>query len=352
MKIRSFDMRTKYMIICLIIGILLLGTQYLFAAGPKMGTAGAIELQIPMGARSVGMGCANIANVSNTEAIYWNPAGLAALEKAQVDFSYITYFADMKISYLTAGYTLEKIGTIGISLQSMNIGDIEVTTIDAPEGTGEKFTPDFLTIVATFSRQFTNRIHFGINTKLISREIHLMSATAIAFDFGLQYRSDINIDFGIVLRNIGSSLQFNGTGAEFDSDVPFADPNATTRKTRLEMAENELPATLDMGLAYRYMISEQHKLNISGLFSNNSYALDNFTAGLEYIFQDYIFLRTGYTAPIYPANYKGAKEYQFGLTMGAGIELNVGENVLHVDYAYRDMDLFDGNNYFTLGFEF
>jgi opacity protein-like surface antigen len=345
-------MRNKYIITFILMLSMIFITQNGFSAGPKMGTAAAIELQIPMGARSVGMGCANIANVAKTEAIYWNPAGLSALPGAQVDFSYLTYFADMKISYLTAGYTLEKIGTIGLSLQSMDIGDIEVTTLDAPDGTGELFTPDFLTLVGTFSRQFTDRISFGINTKLISREIHLMSATALAFDFGLQYRSDINIDFGIVLRNIGSSLQFDGTGAEFDSDIPFADPNATTRKTRLVMAENELPATLDMGLSYRYTISEQHKLNISGLFSNNSYALDAFTGGVEYNYQDMVFLRTGYTAPIYPDDFQGAKEYQFGLTLGAGVDLNVGENLLHIDYAYRDMDLFDGNNYFTLGFEF
>ena len=177
-------------------------------------------------------------------------------------------------------------------------------------------------------------------------------ATAVAFDLGLQYRSNMNIDFGIVLRNIGSSLQYDGTGAEFDSDIPFADPGATTRKTRLEMAKNELPATLDMGLAYRYAISEQHKLNVTGLFSNNSYALDIITTGLEYNYEDFVFLRTGYTAPIYPEDYAGSKEYQYGLTFGAGISLDVGENTLHVDYAYRDMDLFDGNNYFTLGFEF
>ena len=346
-------MKIKYLLVSVMIILLVISTQDTFASGRKIGSASASELLIPMGARSVGMGGANIANVSKTEAIYWNPAGLANLQSAEASFSYMTYFADMNVSYFTVGYYMEGIGTLGLSLQSLDIGDIIVTTIDNPEGTGEILSPDYITVNATFSRRLTNRILFGINTKLISERIGNMSASAVAWDFGIQYISDLNIDFGIVLKNIGTSMQFDGTGIEFDSAIPFASPNATTRKTKADIVSNEMPTSLNMGLAYRYVINEENKLNINTSYSSNSFNIDQVIGGMEYSFQDFIFLRAGYEAPLYPSDFPSeAQDYQFGLTFGAGINLEIDGNTLVIDYAYRDMDIFDGSNYFTLGFQF
>ncbi len=346
-------MKIKYFLVGVMIMLLIVSTQDTFAGERKTGSSAASELLIPMGARSIGMGGANIANVSRSEAIYWNPAGLASLEGAEATFTYMTYFADMNVSYATIGYNVEDIGTLGLSLQALDIGGIEVTTIDRPEGTGEVLTPDFITLNFTFSRMMTSRILFGVNTKLVSERIGNMTGSAVAWDFGLQYRSDLNIDFGVTLKNIGSSMRFDGTGIEFNSAVPFASPNATSRKTKVDLASNELPTSLNIGMAYRYNINEQNMLNVNTAYSSNSFFSDQVIGGLEYSFDNFVFLRAGYEAPMYESNspYE-TDDYQYGLTLGAGVNLDVGGNILHLDYAYRDMKLFDGNNYFTLGFQF
>lgn len=347
-------MKIKYFLVGMLVILLLVSTQDVFAGGRRLGTAGAVELLIPMGAQSVGMAGANIANVSNTEAIYWNPAGLAKLTNAEASFSYMTYFADMSVSYVTAGFHAGRIGNFGLTLQSMDVGEIDVTTIESPEGTGDIIKPDFLTLNATYAKLLTDRIMFGTNAKLISERIGNMSASAVAFDFGLQYRSDINIDFGITLKNLGSSMKFSGTGIEFDSSIPYANPNATSRKTLLDMASSELPTSLNIGLAYRYNVTEEQKLNVTGLFANNGYALDQIIGGVEYSYRDFVFLRAGYDAPMYPSDYPEDEkdDYQYGLHFGAGVTLDVGGSVVKFNYAYRDMQLFDANNYFTIGFEF
>jgi hypothetical protein len=348
------NMKLKYFLVGMLIICMFVSTQDVFAGGRKLGTAGAVELLIPMGAQSVGMGGANLANVSNTEAIYWNPAGLAKLTKAEATFSYMTYFADMSVSYVTAGFNAGRIGNFGLTLQSFDVGEIDVTTIDSPEGTGEIIKPDYMTITASYGKLLTDRIMFGANTKSVSERIGSMSASAVAFDFGLQYRSDHNIDFGVTLRNLGSRIQFSGTGIEFDSAIPFANPNATTRKTQLDMGRHELPTSLNIGLAYRYNLNEEQKLNVTGIFANNGYALDQIIGGIEYSYRDFVFLRGGYDAPMFPSDYpEDAKDdYQYGLHFGAGVVLNVGGSVVKFNYAYRDMQLFDANNYFTIGFEF
>lgn len=330
--------------------IVLVFTGMVYAGGTKVGTAAASELMIPMGARSVGIGGSNIANVNGVEAIYWNPAGLTVVEGGQAKFDYISYFADMSISYLAAGIKAGNIGTFGLSLQVLSIGEIPVTTITKPEGTGEILEPNYLTANLSFARQMTDRINFGINAKLISESIGDMQARAFALDFGLQYRSDMGLDFGFVMRNLGSKLQYTGTGIEFDSNIPFANPNATTRKTKLDMAAHELPTALDIGLAYRYSINELNGLNISGIYSNNNYSLDLLTGGLEYNYRETVFIRGGYNAPLYPSDYPGDKDFAYGLAFGAGVILDVGGTDMIFDYAFRDMAWFGGQNFFSLGF--
>lgn len=345
-------MKIKQIILILFL-ISLLGVGSGFASAPKLGTAGAVELLIPMGAQNVGMGGANIANIGGYEAIYWNPAGLSRTKNVEVGFNYMSYFADMNVSYLAMGAQVGALGALGFSMQSLSIGDIPVTTMTNPEGTGETLRPTFLTLNATYSRRFTDRIHFGLNAKLVTERIGDMQASAMAMDFGLQYSSPFGIDVGVVMRNYGSKLRFEGTSIEFDSDIPFANPGATTRKTKLDMASHDLPASLNMGAAYNYEINEMNGLRIAAQFSNNSYSLDSYKVGVEYNLDQMFFLRGGYNLTAYPDDYpEAAKEDQFGFTFGAGFHLLLNGRNLMFDYAYRDMDLFDANQYVSISLGF
>jgi len=324
-----------------------------FAGGRRQGTAGMTELLIPMGARNIAIGGANVANVLGTEAMYYNPAGLAGLSGIEVGMHYMTYFADMNVSYLALGSKIGSLGTIGFGLQVMDVGEISVTTMDNPEGTGEMLNPNFLTLTGSFSRSFTDRIRFGVNAKLISERIGNMSASALAFDFGIQYKSPFGVELGVVMKNYGTGLQYNGTGNEFDSGIPYANPNATTRKTKLDMATHELPASLGLGVGYQRKLSEWHSINVTGLYSNNSYINDQMLLGVEYSLKDRVFLRGGYSLALYPGNLSAdAKESQYGLTLGFGLNLPLGGRKVSFDYAYRSMELFDANQCFgiTIGF--
>lgn len=234
-----------FLIAALAIGVALWSDG--FASGRRAGTAGAAELLIPMGARNIGLGGADIAGVSGVESMYYNPAGLSGIGNTEFGVNFMGYFAGMNITYFTLGTKVGRSDALGFSLQALDIGDIPVTTIDNPEGTGETISPTFLTLNATYSRQFTDRIRFGVNGKLVSERVGEMSASALAADFGLQYRSPVGIDLGVTMRNYGTNLKFDGTDIEFDSSIPYANPNATTRKTKLDMASHELPVNLGLG---------------------------------------------------------------------------------------------------------
>jgi hypothetical protein len=344
----------KKLIQILVVAMVLGSFSTLFASAPKVGTSAAPELMIPMGARNVAMGGANVANIQGVEAMYWNPAGLSSLVGSEASFSYVPYFADMNISYFAAGVKAGRSGVLALSLQLLSVGDIEITTIEAPEGTGEIIKPNFMTVGVSYARQFTDRIRFGANLKVVNEKIQNMSATGMAFDFGLQYISPWKVAFGVTLRNLGGGMSYDGTGIEFNSPIPWADPGATSRRTRLDMASAELPTSMTMGISYNYSLGQGGTLNMSGLYSNNSFAIDNLSAGVEYAYNQMVFLRAGYALPLYPEDYPGAlkDESQFGLALGGGVQIPIGGTTLMLDYAYRDMKLFSANQYFSIGFRF
>lgn len=344
-------MKLKYFPVMLL--VLLVGVQSTYGSGRRIGTAGAIELLIPMGARNVALGGANISNISGTDAIYWNPAGLSLQQGFQATVSYMTYFADMNVTYLALGGAVGNFGTIGFSMQSLSIGDIPVTTIDNPEGTGEILSPDYITVGATFSRAMSDRINFGVNAKLISEAVGDMQASTVAFDFGLQYITPWGLNFGVVMKNFGGQVKFDGTSIEFDSDVPQANPNATSRKTKLDMAASDLPAGINMGVSYRLGLGANQSVNISSSYNTSNFTLDQLNTGVEYNLGNLLFVRAGYSATVFPSDYlKDVKETNFGLTFGFGLNLDLGGNELSFDYAFRQMETFDGNQYFSFTFGF
>ena len=57
-----------------------------WASGP--GTTAADVLNIPVGARAIGMGEAYTAQADDVSSLYWNPAGLALMQERQASFMY------------------------------------------------------------------------------------------------------------------------------------------------------------------------------------------------------------------------------------------------------------------------
>jgi hypothetical protein len=150
-------MKTK-IILTFLAAALLLSSQALAGGSERLGTAGAQELRIPVGSRSVSLGGAVIADVSGAEAIYWNPAGMSANPKTEVVFSHMEYIADIKLNYFAAMTHLGSFGTLGLSAKVLSIGDMVHRTEESPEGTGEIFSPTFSVIGLTYSRQLTDRV--------------------------------------------------------------------------------------------------------------------------------------------------------------------------------------------------
>jgi hypothetical protein len=335
--------------------LMVLTIQAFAGASNRAGTNAASELLIPVGARYIGMGGASAANVSGIDAIYWNPAGLdRAPYRASAMFSQMKYIADIDVSYAAVSAKFGDLGSIGLSFKTLAMGDINITTEDAPDGTGAKFSPSFITLGLTYSKALTDRVAVGANAKIISETIDRVGATGFAFDIGVQYKNlgEINgLNIGVVLKNLGPGMKFDGNGLLRRADP--LDVNRSTSFYKVVAGQDELPSTLDLGMSYTINLADKNNLTLQTTIVNNNYDDDYANVGGEYSFNDMLFLRGGYGLPL--AERKdptGTDAHIFGLSAGAGFKKDFNGLTVMLDYAYRAVEYFDSNNVFTLSLGF
>lgn len=331
--------------------LLLFVTFDVFAAGGnRTGTGGAAQLLIPVGARGIALGSANLAGTTGIDALYWNPAGVAISgHSVDVTFSHMNYIADIGVEYGAVAAKVEGLGTFALAIKNLSIGEIPVTTTTNPDGTGATFSPQMMTAGITFSRSLTDNISVGVTGNLITETLDQVSATGVSFDAGVIYRNLGNVNglaFGVAMKNIGPQMQYDGSGLFYQASVD--DQNRPPQYYKAESAPFELPSTFEIGFAYTPQFDDVNVLNLQTSFQNNNFSADEYKFGAEYAYNNLFFIRGGYT---YGANID-SEDFIYGLTAGVGINYDVEGMALKVDYAFRDVEYFDANHIFqvSLGF--
>jgi opacity protein-like surface antigen len=325
--------------------LLLIATSAYAGDVARKGTSGAEEVLIPVGARGIATGGSFIANITGLESLYYNPAGLDVYPQTEAMFSYITYLADIDISYFAIGTSLGDFGSIAFDLKSFDFGDIPVTTVEFPNGTGETFSPSFMTFGFTYSKVLTDRIGIGTNLKLITENIGNTSATGFAVDAGVQYRFSTELMIGAAVTNIGTNMRYSGDDLSARTVIPGSIPGATGGSYEIITEPFLIPSSFQLSLTYAIDFNAENNLLLAGAYTaNNSYE-DVANFGLEYGFMNNFFVRGGYNYLVQNQN-----ESIYGLTFGAGVNYEVGSGVGFVfDYAYRAVQEFaNANQIFTI----
>jgi hypothetical protein len=314
----------------------------------RTGTAGGTQVLVPVGARNMAMAGSNVATVYGLEAMYWNPAGLSSMEGVGSGvFSTMKIFNDVNVNYVAVATRLGSLGHFGVDLKSISFGDIPVTTVEDIEGaSGATFSPTFLTVGLTYSKRLTDVIQVGLVGKLISESAPRASASAFAFDIGIQYHNlgGFNgVSMGLAVKNIGSDIHYSGSAflQTFEGGTTFRE---------IPTASHKLPATVEIGLGYKRNLNEENSLYFSGDFLNNNFGNDDYKFGLEYQYSDLIALRGGY---LFTQNVD-AEDQLYDFTLGVGLHYQFGKTDMAFDYAYRNIknSYFDGSNMFSLAIGF
>src|ERR1035438_2233155 len=320
----------KYFTAILIVPILLLvftGTSFSF---PKVGTTSFQFLEVLTSARGSALGNAFCSMVDNSEAVFFNPAGLTGISNIDLSAGYVNWFLDAAQYSFAAGYYLDGYGVLGFQAMFTDIGDIEETRVDASgfhaDGsynglTGRTFSPNSIVLGLSFARELTDKLSFGISAKFVHENLIYKSASAIAFDGGVLFKTGFkNIVVDATIRHFGPQVKY------IDEAFPLPQTFTIGASSFLFSEKDPLIAQ-----------SDQHSVRISYEMVQPRDYDQQHCVGMEYGFENLLFLRGG---------------YQFNTdeqSWSAG--LGIQYNGLRIDYSYNDFGQYlDAVHRITIGY--
>ena len=284
------------------------------AAGTRTGQF----LKLPVGAKAIGMGGAATAVADDANAIYYNVAGIARLEKKSGEYMFSKYIEGT--SYHWVGFAMpisENIGSAGIGFQYFTAGDIDETDIRASKvGT---FNPSDLAVNLSYARHILAKEHsVGINLKIINSKIK-ESATTVAVDLGAQCQKmmDGKLLLGIAIQNLGGSLKY-------------------------ETTSDNLPILIKLGSGYK--VADNWTAALDLIFPEDNSPVYALGTDYKYKIQDDMCLsgRLGY-------NSESRKVDGFnGISVGFGLNYQIGT----LDYAWMPMGDLGSTHRISLGVKF
>jgi len=319
----------------------------------RQGEAGAYELLLNPWARSTGLHTLTTSMVTGVEALQLNVAGLSRINRTELLVGHSIYLQGVDITTNAFGFAqrMGKSGAFGLTLTSLDFGDIRETTTDQPEGTGATFSPNFFSLGLSYAHLFENKVSVGFTLRAISESISDVSSFGFALDAGVQYVTgeQDNFKFGISLRSVGSRMTFRGEGLSIQRPSPDQGNYDQTYDQRT--ATFELPSLLNIGGSYDFRFGGMHRLTVVGNFTANSFSRDELGAGLEYSLNDLFMLRGGYRYELGLEDELKASVYK-GLSAGVSIEAPLNKEAkntrLGIDYSYRQTRIWNGTHNFSV----
>lgn len=335
----------------LIILLVVLTVGASFAGNPdRQGESGAVELLMNPWARSAGLHTLTTSLIGGVESMRLNVAGLARINKTEFVVSNAKYFegSDIQLNGLGLAQKIGKNNYIGVSLMSVNFGDLPISTDAQPEGTGVTYSPNFFNLGIGVSHIFENKITVGILFRIISEGIYNVGASGFGIDAGVQYVAGDrdNFKFGISLRNIGTRMAYNGEGLSFDANHPSIPERINAD---IQSDDFELPSTLNIGLSYDIYFGSKARLTPVANFTSNAFSRDQIGGGLEFSFREMFMLRGGFRYDL--DNNEFQKNIYNGASMGATVQVPFkkgSDSKFAIDYAYRTTEILNGTHNLSL----
>jgi hypothetical protein len=303
-----------------------------------VGTSVAQFLEVGMGARPAGMGAAYTTLPQDAGAVFWNPAGLVDIKNRSFFTSYNQWPAEIVFVGASFAMNIDRIGTIAISTQQLMTDDMEITTIDQPNGTGQMFNISNYVVGLSYARFLTNRFSIGLTGKVVHEKYWQHGYTTWGLDLGTIYRTDFHgLRIGMSILHFGPEVTFDG---EF---IDYSDSRSFDADKPKSFESHSMPINFRFGISFDVVNNEQNRITTAMDMIHPNNNLERYNVGLEYGFKNMFFLRGGYQL----------EADEGGLCFGTGVQLPVmGDTGFVLDYAYSDMGVLEQIHRFSFAFSF
>lgn len=277
------------------------------------------------------MGNAFAALSNDVTAMFWNPAGLIHLQKNSFFVERINWIADISYNAVGYGKKLNADWGVGVFAATLNSGDVEVTTVEQPNGTGEYWTVTDVQVGISAANRLTSKFSVGSNVKYILEDLDGNTAGTWVVDMGTLYDTRWRtIKLSMNIRNFGPEVQLDGNFNDFDNGTRITEPT--------DYLPYHFPMVFKLGIAGEPYRDEMHRMTMVGEIEHPNDNIERYNVGGEYGFQEMFYLRGGYT---------------FGHdSMGFSTGFGVGWQGFGIDYAISDFGILEMVHRFNVNFSF
>lgn len=297
----------------------------------RVGTTAAQFLKIGAGARAIGMGGTYTALAEDILAIYWNPAGIARIPGAgEATFNHAEWLADTQYDFAAFSLNVGGFGAVGFHVVSFRIPDEPVRTVRNPEGTGQFWDANSISLGVSFAKNLTDRFSIGFTGKFVQESIFNETARGGAFDIGVLYDTPFkNVTLGASVSNFGTKMKLDGRDIFFNEDpLPEQGPvDQVPAKFRTESFD--MPLNFRFGLAWKVIKNENLTLIAAADGTQPNDNSEYLNTGAELGIKNILFVRGGYKAIFLENSEQGA-------TFGVGLRYDAVGTNLKFDFGWAD----------------
>lgn len=305
----------------------------LFGSYPVYGGSGAAFLKIPVGASAIGMGSAYTAMALDHTALYWNPAGLHAVNQKELGFMHAELFEGTQLEFIGLALPLnsnkqqenkekqKKRWGLGMGVTYLHQESLD----GRDENRNKTQTFSASDFAATFAggAKISKRTSLGLSAKILRQQIEANQSYGWAMDFGILTQIP-KLNLGVSLLNFGPAMKF--------LDEHYS-----------------LPITLSLGTAYRLNSWLNFSLDWKHYLADKNSSLGY---GMEVLLTRFVSLRAGYLTSL--AELKNSKAGDQSLKQIAGLNTGMGLKFqkCQLDYAFTPMGNLGQAHRFSLTYKF
>ena len=330
------------------------------------GEAAVPFLELAPDSRAGAMGESGTGLADNSSAIFWNPAGLAFQNGADVSITHSnwlpSFHLDLFYEYLTYKQYIEDVGgTVSASITYMNFGTFARTGPDSPDIIATFHSFD-AALTLGYATKLSKDWGLGFNFRLIHSQLSDQPtageqgsgvATTVSFDVAAMWRPE-KLVLPLIDEDIGGLLSIGVNVSNLGPKIYYID----------RAQADPIPTNFRLGFAYKVVDSDFNNLIYTLDFSKLLISTDtaghskefyqaiftswgdapfseemkrfNTSMGLEYLYGtpgDFVFaLRAGF---FYEDPNHGNRKF---VTFGAGIKYDI----YNFDFSYITTDVFKG----------
>ena len=298
------------------------------------GSSGAQFLKIGVGARAMGMGGAFGSIAGDVSTLAWNPAGIGTIYNLELSAEHNAWVAGIDHNFIGLVVPVTDQFNLGFHTVYLTSGQIEITTIDNPEGTGQFYDSRDIAVGLTSSVRLTSQLTFAATIKYIEERIYDVTSSGLAVDAGAWYATEFRgLTLGFAVSNLGFDQTFSGRQLEvnYEPGTPGEPPvNAELAAEPFQLPlQFRASGSFDLFEMFMEKI-EDHRLITVIDFIQPSDTEERLIVGGEYTWQNLLSIRSGYE---FNAD-------ELGWSVGGGVRIGVSEVQIGFDYAASSLGRF------------